>query len=285
MDTDMCESRPLSLPPEEEKLSALRRARHEASDTLHRPGVLATMMASFLFCLLLIFTLVAVLQLLNALASLGSSVPRFAALWPLWEVLYWLITVAAVLLCILPVWLGRLRISGLLLAGEMPAISELFYWFSTQRRYGRALRISLIISLQIALPVTACGLLVKGSFAFYEALSDARQYGIAVGVLITGLMLSVVLAVLLLFWSGLWLTFGAVAVGNESLSLRDAMRVSLRGGRNLNVILGFSLISLKDLLLSLLSVGILFVLRYTHLYTLTYLRLSQALCPKGETPL
>lgn len=278
---DSNQTSPLVLCEAQEE-GVVRRASREAEQAMQRPGVYGALIASLLLCLTAVFALVSVMEVFNLLFWQLSRPPALSGLWQVWQVFYWVLGVLGTFLLILPLWLGRIRMAGCVLIGASPCCGDVLYYFGKGRRYGRAVGIGLILALQAAIPTAACGFAVKGVLAAYEALTGSGQSGLALGVLIVGLLLSLGVAVLGLFWSGLWLMFTAVAVGNETLSLKCAMGSALRGGRRLGTVFRFTLLSLWHLLLSVVSIGVLFVLRYAHRFTLSYLRLSMILCPKGE---
>ena len=91
------------------------------------------------------------------------------------------------------------------------------------------------------------------------------------------------LSVGVLFLTGAFQMTAAIAVGNEEFSVFGALRLALRrGGRKMPTLFKFSMRAVWHLLLSLVTFGVLFVLWYAHHYMLSYMRLSMALCPKGE---
>ena len=83
--------------------------------------------------------------------------------------------------------------------------------------------------------------------------------------------------------SGVWTTFTALAVGNDKLPVLHALKIALRTGRaRLGTLAVFTLHSLWHLLLSVATLGILYMYWYSHHYLLSYLRLSMAICSEKE---
>ena len=260
-----------------------RVARAEAAAVLQREGTLARMIAAWLLCLMSFFALMFVIQLFDVLAVQTDRLPggEFDS-DILFFVLRLLLWAAGLMFLIFPLWLGKLRLAGLMLDGGMPEMWEQLHFFGSLRLHWRAVRIWAVLTIQLLVPVVLVAGAYYGAFCIYEEMQGIMQGGTAVVALISGMVVATALAVLVLFWSGVWVLFAAVAVGNEKMPLTDAMRVALRGRHHLGEIFLFNLCTLWQLFLSLITVGVLFVLRYSHSISLSYLRLAKALCPKGE---
>lgn len=268
---------PLSVNRPGAELSAER----AASAALQRDGTLAKMVASGILCLLLAFAWVFFVQLIEVLI-LWMLPPTATDLSLFFYLLRAGLLGLGLLLLILPVWLGRLRLAGLLLKDGDPALREVFHYFDTPRLYWRAVRIGAMLVIQALLPVLLTALAFGGAFALYDALRISEPKHVAVALLVIVLVFCVQLALVLILLSGVWLTFAALAVGNEQLPLSAALRRSLHCDRSLGFLFCFTLRWLWRLLLSFATLGVLFVLRYSHKYLLSYLHLSEVLCPKGE---
>ena len=90
-------------------------------------------------------------------------------------------------------------------------------------------------------------------------------------------------ALLLFFLSGFALLFAGIAVGNESLRVRDALGCAFSAARgNILTIARFSFRSVLWLLLGIATIGVVQLLYFSHFYNLSYLRLCMALCPKED---
>jgi hypothetical protein len=251
------------------KSTVWRRVKQETRSLMGRRGVLATMLGSLLFCVLVTFASYSFYLLLISLFSLLPLTVYGAAI--LTDLSSALALLAFVLLA-LPLWLGRLRMSGLIWMGQSPVAAELFYYFNSWRRLARAWRISFVALMGAFLPV---GLL----FLLYQC-----AYFVAPGLPLLLYTLAVLFfGVALLFLSSFWMLFTGIAVGNEAMPVRVALECALRAGkRGFFRLGGFTLYSLAWLLLGILTVGILPLFYSAHFYNLSYLRLCMAFCPKED---
>ena len=261
-------------------MPGLRALHKNTMQTLGEPHTLPTLTASFLLCLLVgmasylfcrFLSLLAVLYLPHATAELL----QITAI-PIFEV------VLAVLL-LLPLWLGRMRMAGLLLLAERPVYGACFYYFGTAARYFRAVGASAILALAYGL----AGLAVYGSFAGAVSLYRAVLliYLPRIAPLLLVLLLHVALAATagIIYLSGVFLPFAAIVVGNEELSTLAALARAVRVGRkHLGKSFLFSVRQLLWLALCLASVMVLYVLWYSHYFNLFYLRYSKALTEDAQ---
>ena len=269
------------IPPAASETATELSAERAASAVLQRDGALAKMVASGIFCLLLAFAWVFFVQLIEVLI-LWILPPTATDLSTFFYLLRAGLLGLGLLLLILPVWLGRVRLAGLLLKDGDPALREIFHYFGDLHLYWRAVRIGATLVIQALLPILLAALAFGGAFALYDALRISEPDRIAVALLVIVLVFCVQLSLVLLLLSGIWIGFAALAVGNEQLPLSVALRRSLRGGRSFGALFCFTLLWLWRLLLSFATLGVLFILRYSHKYLLSYLHLSEVLCPKGE---
>jgi len=263
----------------------VRASMREASDILKRRGNLALLTTTLLFCLLVTFTWFTVMQLVGLLLDFILLSAEAEQVAPLLEGLWMLLSALLFLAFVMPAWLGRLRLSGRLLSGDHPMAREVLYYYTSPRRMGRAILMGLFIAFEVMLPaVLSLGAFVGALALYNEVFVFYLPDALAVILLIFGFLLAIAITALLLFLSGLYLLSTAIAVGNESMPVWNTFTAALRfGKKNLIAIFLFSLRSLWHLVLSLCSFGVLFVFWYAHHYNLSYLRLSMALCPKGET--
>ena len=271
----------VAAPPAPPKMSPSTRAVKEAAAVLERPGVFPMMLAAFLLCLVLTVALpLAVDGITAMLLALGVPQLQLTILYVALQVLM----AAGLVLLAAPLWLGRLYMAGALLAGQNTHPSAVFYYLTSRRRFGRALGIEVILCLLLAVP----GGVIAGLFALawrlyvsvFDVLFAAPAAVLAFAAL---LLIAAALSLGALYLASAFLPFAAVAVGNEEMPLLSALRLSVTaGGRNLTPCAGFLFKSLLRLLLGLLTVGVLHVLWNSHIFVLSYMRLSMALCPKGE---
>ena len=261
-------------------MTNLRRLHKDTMQTLGEAHTLPTLTAPFLFCLLILMGgwLFCRLCLVLALLFLPQAVSELLQITaiPALEILL------AVFL-LLPIWLGRLRMAGLLSLGERPVYSACFYYFGTRKRYFRAVGAAVILVLIYGL----AGLAVYGAFAgvfnlYHEAL---LYYMPRIAPLLLVLLLHVALAVTAgaIYLAGAFLPFVALVVGNEELSPLAALARAVRVGRKrLGKSFIFALKQLLWLLFSLATVMVLYVLWYSHYFNLIYLRYSRALCEEAS---
>lgn len=277
---------PFYIPPRPRAGDPVRRAMVDASGDLKRRGILATLVSSLLFGLILTFAWVTVFQLLAVPVEYAAMTASPALITAL-EIGVYVISAILLVALVAPVWLGRLRLAGLVCTGGMPQIKEVLYYYTSFRRLGRAVLIALVLLLQILLPVS----LVAGGSVFLlwlynEVLFFAVSDGLAVVLLLFGFFVLLVLFVGTILLSGVWTLFAALAVGNESIPVFRALALALRVGRKrLGTLVLFSLRSLWHLFLCAVSFGILYLYWYSHHYLLSYLRLSMALCSEKESDL
>jgi len=259
------------------RVSLTREVHRESGALLEKPHTLPTLLSALLFCLLATVTLYSAESLLYYTAYLVFD---SAALLGVMEVVLAVLLGVAFWLLALPLWLAKLRMAGLLWCARPPAAKDIFYAFTDKHRYFRALRVGAVTLLLFLLPLLAVGAVFTGAYNLFKIAFSADA--------VTGLLLllplfvmALGLTVLVLFLSGLTRLFCAIAVGNEALSVRMAFLLAVRVGRkNLKTLFVFALKNLLWLLLSLLSVGVLYVLWFSHRYTLSYLRLSIILTSK-----
>ena len=264
---------------------AVRASMREASDVLKRRGNLALLTTTLLFCLLVTFTWFTVMQLVGLLFDYILLSVEAEQISPLLEGLWMLLSALLFLVGVMPAWLGRLRMTGLLLSGDHPMAREVLYYYTSPRRMGRAILMGLFIAFEVMLPaVLSLGAFVGALALYNEVLVFYLPDALAVLALICGFLLAIAITVLLLFLSGLYLLSTAIAVGNESMPVCKSFTEEFRfGKKNLLATFLFSIRSLWHLVLSLCTFGVLFVFWYAHHYNLSYLRLSMALT-KGVDP-
>ncbi len=263
---------------ETDRFSGVRR---DTAALLQSPRSLPSLVFALLFCMLA-FAAAYALGELGAFVTIRLSDPSYAIV--LAELVLALVLLFSVLSSVMPLWLGKLRMAGLLWQGIVPAQKEIFYYFTSRSRYFRAWRTGALTTLLLLLPVTAVAALFAGVANVYHSILTVYFMGpVAVLLCIVLAILALAIGVAVWFFSGTYLAFAAVAVGNEHLKLRQCFLLAARAGkRHITEIFAFSLKSLLWLVLSLLTVGVLYVLWFSHFYNLSYMRLSMALCPKEE---
>ena len=263
-----------------------RDALREGAAILRAPGRSLALITNLLFCLLVVFSCL-VFADLPQLALLSDGVAADYTRYFAVKVASWVLLALLLLGVAAPVLLGRLRMAGRMCRGEEPLPFEVFYYFTDRRRYLRALRVSLLTVLCVVLTLAFPVLLFGGSIVLFQfVLTEELGLLVAIAVLIVLLVLCTAFSLAVLLLAGVWLLFPAIAVGNESLPVRAALSRALAcGSRNLGTVFRFSLRSLCWLLLSVVTLGVLLLLRTAHHYILSYLRLSMTLCPKERESL
>ena len=261
-------------------MTNLRQLHKSTMQTLGKAHTLPTLTVPFLFCLLIgmggwlicrLFLVLALLFLPQALSEL-LQITAIPAL--------------EILLCLfllLPVWLGRLRMAGLLSLGERPTYGACFYYFGKRERYFRALGASAILVLIYGLAGLAVYGVFAGVFNLYHAV--LLFYLPRLAPLLLALLLHVALAATagIVYLAGAFLPFAALVVGNEELSPLAALIRAVRVGRkSLGKNFIFAIKGLLWLLFSLATVMVLYVLWYSHYFNLIYLRYSKALCEEAS---
>ncbi len=248
-----------------EKHTPVRASLRAASHTLARGEVLLTMILCGLFCLLCGIAV-------YFFSSLFSVVlEEYTVLDGVWlNFLYLFVMALALWALVAPLLLGRLRMGGLAAAEREIERAELFYYFTSPRRYWRAIRLGALLALGVLLPAALIGGVLLAFFAWYAQLALVND-PLALWVLLGGIVAVLAVALLCLFLAGFYLPIAAVAVGNENISLCAACLRGLRMGRErLAVWFRFSLRVLLHFLLSIPTVGVLWLLYYAHHTTLAY---------------
>ena len=253
-------------------MSKLRTLHKNTMQTLGAPHALPTLTVPFLFLMLVgvgIFLLCRFLAVLMVL-YLSRGMADLLQLTVIPCLAFLLVAFLA-----LPLWLGRLRMAGLVLAGETPLYGSCFYYFKHPKRYRRALGISVLLALVYGLAGLAVYGIFAGTFSVYYhvILYYVPEYALPLLLLLLHVALAGTAGVIYL--AGAFLPFAAVAVGNEELSAGGAFVRAVRAGRkNMPGNFVFALRQMLWLALCLVSVMVLYVMWYSHYFNLFYLRYS-----------
>lgn len=182
----------------------------------------------------------------------------------------------------MPVAFGRMRLSGLLLKGEQVSAGGLLHYYCPQLLC-RSFLLSLIHLATLLAPFAfAVGGIVLSRLFYLSVLLSSLGFGVATLIFLGLVVLSLVLGAVIFLISGLFYFTAGYAVGNEQLPLRAAVRASVRtGARNMRTIAVFRTQNIVYIFLSLLTVGVLYVLYFGHRIQLTYLDLCETL--KGDS--
>ena len=266
---------------QKEHMLCIKTIRQDTALLMRKNNTLPCLTSAFLFCLLIAGAAYCLLEL--AVYITGTLVTSLTAA-VIAEIVLIVCGVLLFLSTVMPLWLAKLRMAGLLWQEFEPMPQDIFYYFTSFSRYCRAWRTGAVAVLLFALPVAAVIGLFSGALHLYSEVLWV-YFSAPVAVLLLILLMAIVISVGVLFFGGIYIAFAAVAVGNEQLKLRVAFVLAVRAGkRHVKEIFVFSLRSLLWLILSLLTVGVLFVLWFSHFYNLSYMRLSMALCSlEGES--
>ena len=272
------------IKPDSRKPSLARAANRQAIALLRRQGNIPFMIVTLLFALVVTFSWLTLFGLVETAVAFFQGDEIAYHVFFVTELLIglfrWLIFFALVV----PAWLGRWRVAGLVALGKRPPLFEAFHYFTSWQRYFRAVQIGLQFVFCTLLPMAiGVGAFVL-SFLLYRDVFDIEfDAPFAVLLLVLCLLFSLLLTALMLVITCGWATVTAVAIGNESLSWHEVWHIACGCGRQrFGAILGFRLRVILLLLLSVLTLGIAFVAYYAHHTILSYMRLSMALCPKGD---
>ena len=241
-------------------------------EKLNLPGAVPMLLSTFLFLMLVGFGLYSFFCMVFAVLRLfifGET-----ALFVVGTVIDALFY-ASLFFLVGPLFLGRLRMAGLLFHGRVSLQKEQFYYILSPRRYGRALLVVAIGVLALAPAVGTVMLSVTGAQWVYVWLVFRGVASTLALLAYVGLLLATLLPLLLvLYLSCVFFAFPVLMVGNEELSLKAGLLCSLRlGWRLRSRIFRWYLYVLKNLALSFFTVGILYLLRYGQEHLLSYVSL------------
>lgn len=264
-----------------QKVIDVKPAFRHATAVLEKGGNHITMILSSLFCLLAFYALYIFAVVLNGLLGL------LPFLGPIYTrvLLFGYETLLATLLIffVLPAFSGYLRLAGLMLIGENPLLRQMLYYYHPTRLM-RGVGIGLCLAFAVGVPAGLVGGGFSLSILFYEEVME-KALGTYLAILpLAGLMaLSIALGLLGLFLVGFFMPAAAIAAGNETLSLREAiLRGVAIGRRNLRLQFAFSRKVLWHLLVSAFTCFILWLLYYGPQATIAYLHQSMMMDLKGD---
>lgn len=219
-----------------------------------------------------------------------------AVLWDMLSILTTLSLATVDMLCIcfflliatvaiLPAVLGRLRLGGLVAAGEQPVAGEMFYYYTSPRRFLRGLWLGVLYLLSLAAPLVLTGGALLGSFLLYEHVwLEHCGEGVAVLLFVLTDLLCAALLFVLVFLAGLYAMATGLAVGNEALSPLGALQTAFDAGHGqLFTIFRFHMRCVWHLLLSVPTLGLLWLFYYAHHTTVGYFYLCRVLCAEKGT--
>ena len=266
------------------KQGVAKNAMREASNSLQRNGVLFSMMTSLLVLLLVGFAWYVLFGTVSMLVGLCIPDPTVPQIF--WSEFCLMAGFALIFLCfVMPFLMGRLRMAGLCAAGERPAPAEMLYYFTSRHRVVRSLAMSIQLLLGIALPFgVSYGCVGALATLWNRVLRMEFDEDVAFLLLLSLIPVALFLCLLTFFLCGSYLPTLAIAIGNEDIGIFSAFMMGLaHGWRAKWQIVAFLWRTLLHLLLSLATLGVLYVFYYSHHTTIAYMHLSMVLCPKGDT--
>jgi hypothetical protein len=131
----------------EKRPRVLKASVQRAARVLCGEEKLITLVIAYLFCILVAF---AVSFCVMALAFFWSPVTPLGALALF--LLRIMIALVAACVVLLPLFVGYMRMAGMVAAGFLPEKKELFHYFCTPRLWWRGVRIGLLWPLGVLLP-------------------------------------------------------------------------------------------------------------------------------------
>ena len=266
---------------ENQKLPSLKALGRDAAAQTHESGVWYYLTVALLAAILITHAVFSVFVTLRAfLAILVTDMVT----WYILTCVLAVLTVLGWLFLAMPVWFGRLRMAALLTEGVEVTVRDILYYFGEKKRLFRAWRISMVAGLICVLLAVAVTVLFGGVLILYfNVFSPNLKPFFAVLLLLACLLGVLLITTVILLLSGVFLPFVAVALGNESLDVRRAFAISVRAAKgNVGYIFRFTLRQIPHVLLSLVTIGVYYIFWYAPRFVLSYLHLSQVLCPKED---
>lgn len=270
--------------PTPHKPRAARTAARQASALLRRRGNALLLILTLLFAIAVTFAWLTLFDLVEVLTYffLGDEIEY--GVYFIAELSIGFFRWIAFLVLVMPVWIGRWRVAGMVALGKKPQLFEMLHYFTSWRLHRRAVQIALRLAFCTLLPLALCVGLFVFSFVLYRDIFCIEFYTRFANILLALCLLGALLVTAILFIAtGGYALLIAVVIGNESLSWREARQIAFHAGwHRLGAILSFRLRTLLHIILSVPTLGILFLAYYAHHIILSYMRLAMALCPKGD---
>ena len=247
---------------EETIASRVRRSIAVGRAPLDHKGNLLTLVLSALLVMVMAF-------FAFFLMGLASFVLTSLTELPVWLTNTISISLASLvaLLVVMPMIVGRVRLSHLMLKGETPLVKDTMYYFTTPRRYARAFLTGLLYALCLAICVGIVVAASKGTSLLYEEVLNEFFVPVAANLLVAvAYHLVVIIAALLWLVSGLWLSCTFLAVRDESLSVFCAFGKGIRlGAKRFGCFFLYLWQMLLRFLVSLPTIGVLWLLYFGNL--------------------
>ena len=240
------------------------RSRRIAEAQLRESGTRMRLILASVMCLALSLGTVYLTELALAPVPWQLLYDETPSLYALFDMLYYALEIAALVLIALPLLFGTARVFAATSRGERPSLSEMFSPFNSGRSYLRAV----LVMLSLAIPRLVAILLIRALWLAAEGRATLIR------------LLLYALAVTVFFAVSFLLTLDdavlPLALGDESLSLRALWRRSTRIRIDgMMERLRFKLGYLGYFVLSVLSLGTLLICHTLPLYALAHAAYTQ----------
>ena len=258
--------------PKPSKTAPVRAFFRESAALLGKGSNLLHMILSMLFCGVLAYTVYLMSAVLGEVLYTAARLPIDTVDS---VVLLWILL--GICLLLLPLLVGRMRMAGMIAAGQEVVLIDLFYYFSTGKRYRRGVLLGILYTLSIAAPLTLAAVpfgivtYLYGNVLLYE-----MHVLLAMLVVMPLYFLCALLGIFFLFLAGIWLPGVAIGIGNETVNPFHAFGLGIRAGcAHLGTCFRFSFRVLLRALLSLVTVGVLWLIWYGPLTCVSYMCFSE----------
>ena len=265
--------------PRECEADPVRQAEERAFSALGKGGGLLPLILASLFCLLLGFFVYFCAVWLSDILLLATALPPAVIL-----VFCVILASVMILVLLLPTLIGRLRMAGLFAAGERVLAKEVFYYYTSPRAFLRGAWIGATYLFALAAPLVLAAGAFLGSFLLYTHVFVALMPTVVAAVFFVLCDLACcALLFLLVYLAGTYFAAVALAIGNESLNLLDCVTRAFAASRGkMGCIFRFVMRVVWHFLLSLVTLGVLWIMYYAHHGSVAYMSISRTLCTQDS---
>ena len=171
------------------------------------------------------------------------------------------------LLVVMPMIVGRVRLSLLMLKGETPLVKDTLYYFTSPRRYARAFLVGLLYTICLAISIGVVVAATVGVSLFYDEVLNEFFVPVAANLLAAAAyQLVVIVAAMMWLVAGLWLSCTLIAARDESISVFRAFGRGIRlGVKRFGCFFSYLWQMLLRFLVSLPTIGVLWLLYFGNL--------------------
>ena len=170
--------------------------------------------------------------------------------------------------------------AGLVGAGERVQAKAILYYYTSPRIFLRGLWLGVLYLFSLAAPLVLTAGAFLGSFLLYSGvLAPHLNPVIAVLIFVLCDLLCGALLFLLIYLSGVYFAAVALAIGNETLSLLDCVLCAFAASRGrMRCIFCFVMRCIWHFILSVLTMGVLWLMYYAQHTSVAYMHLARTLC-------